>query len=332
VPGFAGVGLVERGDRTDGTDRTYGAAARLKSAVMGTNLRGEPYYGEKMAGSSFPAGSIFHFRLFRGCCYPPPPMKRTWPPGRLFHRIPWLALALACHAWAVPNPQAQQLIDQGDAQVQAMHAPEALALFEQAAKADPGDVEILLRISQQYSNLIGQAKSPAEALDYGTRSLDKAKEAVALAPGNPKAHLALAVAYGRLTDLVDNRTKVEYSRYVKEEAEKTLALNPNEDFAWHVLGRWNYAVATMNPVLKLVAKYIYGGMPDASLEEAERDYRKAIQIAPGRVIHHHELARTYVALGQGYEARKEWETELTLKPEDNEGVHDQAEAREELAK
>jgi tetratricopeptide (TPR) repeat protein len=119
---------------------------------------------------------------------------------------------------------------------------------------------------------------------------------------------------------------------VKAEADKTLELDPKEDFAYHVLGRWNYAVATLNPVLKLIAKYIYGGMPDASLEEAVRDYKKAIDLAPQRVIHHHELARAYMALGRKEEARKEWERELTLKPEDNEGVTDQKEAREELAK
>ena len=230
------------------------------------------------------------------------------------------------------NPQAEQFIEQGDAEVKAMHAPEALALFDQAAKADPNNAEILLRISQQYSNLIAQAKSPAEAQDYARRSLDEAKQAVALAPDNPKAHLALAVAYGRLTDFEDNRTKVEYSRYVKAEADKTLELDPREDFAYHVLGRWNYAVATLNPMLKLIAKFVYGGMPDASLEEAVRDYKKAIDLAPQRVIHHHELARAYVALGRMDDARKEWETELTLKPEDNEGVNDQKEAREELAK
>jgi hypothetical protein len=50
------------------------------------------------------------------------------------------------------------------------------------------------------------------------------------------------------------------------------------------------------------------------------------------VIHHHELARAYVALGQLDDARKEWQTELTLKPEDNEGIDDQTEARGELAK
>ena len=64
----------------------------------------------------------------------------------------------------------------------------------------------------------------------------------------------------------------------------------------------------------------------------DRDYTKAIDLAPQRVIHHHELARTYVALGDMDDARKEWQTEVTLKPEDNEGVNDQREAVEELGK
>jgi len=254
------------------------------------------------------------------------------PSALQLRRLKWGLLAFAFHAAVAANPQAEQFIEKGDAEVKALHAPEALALFNQAEKADPNNVEILLRISQQCSDLIAQAKTPAEALAYARSSLDEAQKAVALAPGNPKAHLALAVAYGRLTDFEDNRTKVEYSRYVKAEADKTLELDPKEDFAYHVLGRWNYGVAMLNPMLKLVARFVYGGMPDASLEEAERDYKKAIELAPQRVIHHHELARVYVALDQMDDARKEWDKELALKPEDTEGQNDQKEARAALAK
>lgn len=256
-------------------------------------------------------------------------MRRT---GLLQHLICGL-MALACASTdraIAASPQAEQLIMQGDAEVRAMHADSALGFFDQAAKADPNDVEILLRISQACSNLIAQARTASEKEIYARRSLDEAKQALALAPENPKAHLAVAVAYGRLTDFVDNRTKVEYSRYVKAEADTTLELDPKEDFAYHVLGRWNYSVATLNGFMKLIAKYVYGGMPDASLEEAVRDFKKAIELAPERVIHHHELARAYVALGQMDDARAEWEKELTLRPEDNEGVKDQEEARGEV--
>lgn len=259
-------------------------------------------------------------------------MSQRVPHRKLIRPIKWVLLALACQAAAAVNPQAEKLIEQGDAEVKELHAPAALALFDQAAESYPNDVEILLRISQQCSDLIAQAKTPAEALAYAKRSLEQAQKAVALDPQNSKAHLALAVAYGRITDFEDNRTKVEYSRYVKTEADKALELDPKEDFAYHVLGRWNYGVATLNPVLKLIARFVYGGIPDASLEEAEWDYKKAIDLAPQRVIHHHELARVYVALGQTDDARREWEKELTLKPDTNEGENDQKEARAELEK
>ena len=259
-------------------------------------------------------------------------MKSRRPAAALFHRLFPAALALLCRATLAANPEADALIQQGDAQVRALNPTAALAIFEAAAKADPNDAQVLLRLSQQYSNLIPQARSPATAQVYARQSLADAKKAEALAPDNSKAHLAVAVAYGRLTDFEDNRTKVEYSRYVKTEADKTLELDPKEDFAYHVLGRWNYAVATLNPVMKLIAKLVYGGMPEASLEEAVANYKKAIEIAPQRVIHHHELARAYVALGQLDDARKEWQLELTLKPEDTEGETDQKEARASLDK
>lgn len=240
--------------------------------------------------------------------------------------------ALACLAAPAPNPETGPLIARGDAEVKARHVPEALALFQQAEKADPNDVGIPLRISQQESELISSARTPVEAEAYAKRSLAEAQRAAALEPGNSKAHLALAVAYGRLTDFEDNRTKVADSRHVKAEAEKALELNPNEDVAYHVLGRWNYAVATLNPMLKMMARFIYGGMPEASLEEAARDYQKAIELAPARIIHHHELARVYSALGKTDLARQEWDKELTLKPEDHEGEEDQRKAREELGR
>jgi len=263
--------------------------------------------------------------------YPPAPMIKNR--ERILRNLAICLLLFCSRAAAVgTNPQAEMLVVQGDAAVKAMHSPEALALFQQAAKLDPGNADILLRISQQYSNLIGQAKSPEEGLDDAKQSLDAAKQAVAAAPDNPKAHLALSVAYGRMTDFDDNRTKIEDSRLVKSEAEKTLLLNPREDIAYHVLGRWNYGVATLNPVLKLIARFIYGGMPDASLEEAVKDYQKAIAIAPQRVIHHAELARTYTAMGNTDDARKEWETVLTLKPDDNESLNDEKEAREALGR
>jgi len=228
--------------------------------------------------------------------------------------------------------QVAALLQKGDAEVSKGELRAALADFDQADKIEPNDAGILLRISQQCSDLIEQTKNQTEAQNFAQRSLDAAQRAVKLAPENAKAHLALAIAYGRMTDFTSNKTKLEYSRIIKAEAERAIALDPREDFAYHVLGRWHYGVATLNPMLKMMARMVYGGMPDASLDEAARNLKKAAEITPQRIMHHFELARVYVALGKRDLAKKEWQTILALKPEDSEDEQDQRAARVELAK
>lgn len=250
---------------------------------------------------------------------------------RFFLRAVCLA-AFGVRLFAAENPDVAALLLKGDTQVSQGDTRAALATFEQAEKLAPDDAGVLLRISQQASDLIGETKDEAAAQKLAQRSLDTAKRAVALAPDNSKAHLALSIAYGRMTDFVGNKTKLEYSRTIKSEAERAIALNPREDFAYHVLGRWHYGVATLNPMLRMLARVVYGGLPEASIEESARLLKKAAEIAPARLMHHHELARAYAALGQRDLARKEWRTVLTLKADDAEEQKDQREARAELGK
>jgi tetratricopeptide (TPR) repeat protein len=262
-------------------------------------------------------------------------------PGKWFlMRLPGVsaviaAILLSGHsapAQSGDNPQVTELIKQGDADDAHGDTRGAIALFEQADKLSPDNPAIIVRLSKQYSDLIAVTKPASEAAKVAQTSLDYARHAVELDPGSAKAHLELAVSYGRMTDFTDNKTKLLYSKYIKDEAEKSLAIDPTDDYAYHVLGRWNYSIASLNPVLKLMAKFIYGGLPDASMEDAAGYFKKAAEIAPQRIIHHLELARTYTALGKTDLADKEWETILTLHPANAEDEAAQKEAREILKK
>ena len=235
-------------------------------------------------------------------------------------------------ALADDDPRVAGLIQQGDADDAHGDTHGAIAQFEAADKLSPGNPAIIVRLSKQYSDLIAVTKPASEAAKMAQISLDYAKRAVELDPKSAKAHLALAVGYGRMTDFTDNKTKLIYSKHIKEEAEKSLAIDPADDYAYHVLGRWNYGIASLNPVLKLMAKFIYGGLPDASMEDAAGYFKKAAEIAPQRIIHHLELARTYIALGKTDLADKEWEIILTLHATNAEDEAAQKEARETLKK
>jgi tetratricopeptide (TPR) repeat protein len=238
------------------------------------------------------------------------------------------ALASLSLSAAALDPKAEALIARGDAEVKAHHTKAALALFLEAEPLAPDDVPLLLRICRQYSELVDEDESKAD----GEKSLDYAKRALALDPKNAKAHLSVAIAYGKLTDFVGNKTKLEYSRILKEETEKSIALDPKDDFAWYVLGRWHYGVANVNGILKVLARIVYGGMPPASNEKAVECLEKSVKLAPKELSHHSALARAYNAVGKTEEAKKEWRIVLTLKPADSEEEADLAEAKKIVGK
>lgn len=241
-------------------------------------------------------------------------------------------LLVALFSSVADDPQSTTLVKQGDADDSRGDSRDALTEFQAADKITPNTAAILVRISKEYSDLIAAAKQPADAEKMAQLSLDYAKRAAELDPDSEKTHLALAIGYGRMTDYTDNKTKIVYSKYTKDEVEKALALDPSDDYAYHVLGRWNYAISTLNPVLKLMAKYIYGGVPDASLEDAAANFKKAAALAPQRIMHHYELARVYTALGKDTLADKEWQTIATLSSTNPTDEAEQKEARDNLKK
>lgn len=204
-----------------------------------------------------------------------------------------------------------------------------IALLNAHAFAEEARVADLLRLSRQYSDLVDTTKGTA-ARGHAEQALEYARRAVALEPANAKAHLSVAVCYGKLTEFVGNKTKIEYSRFVRDEALKAVALDPNDDFAWHVLGRWHHGVSEVGGVMRAMAKMVYGALPPASAEEAVKCLQKAAALAPRRIIHRSELARIYAAQKKPELAAKEWQAVLALPLADKGDAADQREARAAL--
>jgi tetratricopeptide (TPR) repeat protein len=198
------------------------------------------------------------------------------------HRIfPLLLFVVA--AQNVQCADVTELIRKGDALDAINDNRNALPIFLEADKADPNNAEILRRIAKQYAELVVDAKSKAEQKSFAEQSVEYGKRAVSADSKNALAHLSLAICYGKLTFCCDNRTKVECSKLVREETIKSIELDPKNDFAYHMLGRWNYELANMNGALRLIATMIYGGLPAASNEEAVKYFQKAIALDPDRV-------------------------------------------------
>jgi tetratricopeptide (TPR) repeat protein len=217
--------------------------------------------------------------------------------------------------------------DELDAQERSDDAIEAL---KQAEKISPNNPTLLIKLSQEYSDKIDDAKGQSQKLAFAKLCLEYAKKAVRQSPDNADAHVCLSIAYGKMTDFVDNKTKMEYSKVVKSEAEKAVELNPRNDLALLILARWNFDMATLNPFLKAIAQTLYGQLPPASKEQSIEYFQKAIAAAPEKIIHHAEFAKALDSMGKTKEARAEWLKVKQLKPTDAEDRRYVAEADQKL--
>lgn len=220
-----------------------------------------------------------------------------------------MTLLLGC---SIAHADVAELLEQGDAFDARLDNAHALESYLQAEKLGATDPDTLTHIARQYALLMNDTESDAEQRRLGERALEYSQRAVAKNPDHAKSVLSVAICYGRLIRFQDTRTKVEYSRFVKENADRALKLDPTDSYAWHVLGAWNYELAQMGPFSRAFVKVVYGGMPPASNEEAERLFRKAVSLAPDRVSHHAELGRTLAALGRNAEARVELNKAIAL--------------------
>jgi tetratricopeptide (TPR) repeat protein len=217
-------------------------------------------------------------------------------------------------------------IEQGDALDRRFLSAQALAAYEKALASDPDNADVLRRISKQYVEMVLDAPSKKEKLRLAQRGYDFALQAKKLAPDDPEVRVTVAIAAGRLAFYSEPRRRLELSSVVRSESAESVRLDPRFALGWHVLGRWNYEIANLNPVLRVVAEAVYGKMPPASNEEAVRALSRAVELEPGNALFHAELGRACLAAGRKDEARRELQKSLTLprRNRDDAGAQDRA--------
>lgn len=248
-------------------------------------------------------------------------------------RLPVTLLTLLMGALvAAQADDIEGTIKKGDALDAQLKTQQALDFFLNAEKQAPANAELLRRVAREYGESMADTGSPSAKRALGEKALAYARRAVACDPRNAMAQLALAICYGRLAPLEDNRTKIAYSRLVKEYADRSLALDPNVDLTYHVLGVWNYELASLNSLMRALAEMIYGSLPQASYEEAVRDLQKAAALNPNRLANYVELSRTYCAMGNAACARQEANRALAMPDREKDDPYEKERAKEVLRK
>lgn len=215
----------------------------------------------------------------------------------------FIIAALLLNCLPIQAQSANDLMALGDGFDRTFQAAKALQHYLPAEKLDPNNVPLLLRIARQYRHLMTDASSSAEKLRLGGVALGYGQRAAALAPNDSEAQLSPAITYGKMLPLQSSKEQVDASPRIKAGVDKAIRLNPRNDVAWHVLGRWHQALANVSGLKRALGGLLYGKLPTTTNEAAVACFDKAIAINPNRLRNYIELGRTYAQMGKNAEAR-----------------------------
>jgi tetratricopeptide (TPR) repeat protein len=122
----------------------------------------------------------------------------------------------------------------------------------------------------------------------------------------------LAASLGNIAMYEGSRTKVALAGEIKRELDRAIALNPDDDVAWSILGSFYRALGNVSWLERSLANIFYGSLPDGGYEDAVAALNKAIAIAPTVIRHQFELGLVYIDEGEKGKAMTVFEKAITM--------------------
>jgi tetratricopeptide (TPR) repeat protein len=215
--------------------------------------------------------------------------------------------------WIVPPAQlgGQSVADHvamGTAAIDAHDLRTGLAHFETALAMDSTDYAANWRAAialLDQGEQIPDSIESAERDSLYARAEVLARRSVAADSLGSEGHFAVAATVGRASLTMGKKERIRRAKVIRDEALRTIELDPDHDGAYHILGRWNAEIMRLSGLSRFFARSFLGAgiFREASWEAAIANLQRAVELDPARIYHRLELARIYADRKRYQEAR-----------------------------
>ena len=172
--------------------------------------------------------------------------------------------------------------------------PEALEKYKQILTNDAANTKALVKASELSCSIGSRTENKTnKRLNYES-GLAFAQRALKADSNSAEANYAVAMASGKMTEIeTENKKVVAFVKNTKTYVEKALIINVNYAKANFVLGRWHYEMINLSGIKKAAVKLFYGGLPEASIDNAIMYMEKCKSLDPYLMINYFYLNKAY---------------------------------------
>jgi tetratricopeptide (TPR) repeat protein len=188
---------------------------------------------------------------------------------------------------------------------------DAASELSKILQLDSRDVAALVKLARAHID-IGDAISE-QGTDWKEKKLkeytvaeDFARTAVKIDPNSTWSHFWVAASVGSIAVVSPISKQVELAGEIRDEVERSLALDPKNGSAYHIYGVWHRKVAEIGGASRMLASVFFGrSPPQGSLGKSIEYLKKAVALNPQVIISRLELARSYIAKEEWALAREQ---------------------------
>ncbi len=231
-----------------------------------------------------------------------------------------------------PDRVAQLIAEGNDYSEKQFDNQKALDKYMQADALSPNNDEILWRISRAYVDIGEHMPSATDddkdkQLETYQKALDYASKAIASNPKNSMAYCRRAIASGRVALFKGVFSVGGLVNATREDCLKAIDLDANNAAAYYVLGRSNAKLVEKPKIVRWPL-----GLGWGNIDDAIKNYEKAMVLRPDFIMYHLDAARAYVENDDYAKAKEQLNIIPALSKEDEDDEQFRKEAKELLEK
>lgn len=199
-------------------------------------------------------------------------------------------------------------IQRGDDFYSRFDLKQAVLSYEEAYKLVKDEYEILIKLTRTYNDLgedyyeLKDSKNSEIAIN---NALKYSEILLSKFPDSAMTYAYLAMSYGNLAMFKGGNEKVKLAHKIKENAEKSISMNPDNYLPYIILSIYHRQIASLSWLERAFANTFFGRVPDGSFQESEKMMLKALEIQPGICVAMFHLSLTYYEMDNEKKER-EW--------------------------